>query len=87
MVREARYAWNDEENTLGLPDRRDRFDDLDDALLDPYIPKAAGDKAAPQAGGKGNLEARDRRVRKSELKHLADADWLDDAPPDEPASV
>ena len=81
MVREARYAWDDEENELGLPDRRDRFDDLDDPLLDPYLPNMTGtqNRTSQPGSGKKNV-SEDQPNRNSERRHLADADWLSDNP-------
>ena len=80
MVREARYAWDDEENEAGLPDRRDRFDDLDDPLLDPYLPNMPRtQKRTSQPGsGKQKNEPGDQPSSHSERRHLADADWLSD---------
>ncbi len=82
MVREARYAWDDEENETGLPDRRDRFDDFDDPLLDPYLPNTTGtQKRTSQPGsGKQKNESGDQPNSHSERRHLADADWLSDNP-------
>ena len=82
MVREVRYAWDDEENELGLPDRRDLFDDLDDPLLDPYLPNMTGTQTriGQPGNGKQKNESGDQPNRNSERRHLADADWLRDNP-------
>lgn len=80
MVREVRYAWDDEENELGLPDRRDHFDDLDDPLLDPYLPNTTGTQNRSDHPGMGTQkdEPKNQPNQKSERRHLADADWLSD---------
>lgn len=82
MVREVRYAWDDEENETGLPNRRDRFDDLDDPLLDPFLPNMTGTHSrSDQSGmGKHKDEPKNQPNRKSERRHLADADWMNDNP-------
>lgn len=80
MVREARYAWDDEENDpthhRGLPERRDRFDDLDDDLLDPFLPKAKPRRKQRPGAGPDEQTEETRPAPKSERRHLADADWL-----------
>jgi hypothetical protein len=82
MVREVRYAWDDEENETGLPAPRDRFDDLDDPLLDPYLPNLARTQKRTSQPGKGkqNNESGDQQNSHTERRHLADADWLRDHP-------
>ncbi len=65
MVQEARFAWEDEENGFGRPQRQDRFDAGDDRRLDPYAPDRAG-KEKPanrtnKARKKSNPRTRPRR--------------------------
>ena len=82
MVKEVRYAWDDEENNIGLPDRNDRFDDSDDALLDPFLPdsRRGGGPAAEPDEEKNKTEQRKHPHRQSESRHLADADWINNNP-------
>ena len=82
MVRVVRFAWDDEENKIGPLDRRDHFDDLDDLLLDPYLPDMTGNQYRTDQPGAGTDKkvSRNHPNRESERRHLADADWLNENP-------
>ena len=67
MVQRARFAWEDEENEFGRPQRQDRFDAGDDRRLDPYAPDRMGKEKPANRTRKARKKDkhRDRRRRKS----------------------
>ena len=75
MVGEARFGWDDS-LSLELPDRRDRFDHLDDEFLEVFTSDKTPD---PKPSGP---EPKKRRLTPDgkPRRHLAGADWLRDEP-------
>ena len=81
MVRETRLSWDDSVS-LELPDRRDRFDDLDDEFLDVF----ATDKTPSPKPADGEGRKRRSPGNSNPRRHLAGADWLRDEPKPRPRS-
>ena len=75
MVREAKFSW-DEADGAEPPIEQARIDDLDDDVLDTYLPTASNDSKADHRQGCSPKNRPGRQQRETERRHLAGADWL-----------